>query len=370
MIDPKNKVMANLPKVADIIEGRRTPPINVEIDLTNRCSLGCEWCHFAYTHSRGPLAKTKIDWTEDVGDQMDWDLIEKMLEQLASFGVKSVTWTGGGEPTLHKDFYSAILKAKDVGLKQGVYTHGAHIVQKNLAYAMVSYMDWVYISLDENNKEDHFQMKGVQGMFNSSIASIAELISKKQELKSDCKIGIGFLVREGNHHPSSLLESVQLAEDLGVDYCQFRPVILFDEDNPGTMQGIAAWAKADATSALRMLQDRVESGHFKIDVQLDLDRFDMTYHWNQQPRGYEVCWWSDVQTVITPNGKVWTCVNKRGFPGEALGDLHEDSFADIWNRHSTCLVDSTCRAMCRGHLPNLQIEKLVRLQDIEHKDFI
>lgn len=34
--------------------GKTKAPVNVEIDLSNRCSHGCAWCHFAYTHTKGP----------------------------------------------------------------------------------------------------------------------------------------------------------------------------------------------------------------------------------------------------------------------------------------------------------------------------
>jgi hypothetical protein len=44
-IDPQKKLFANLGRIALLQEGGVPAPINVEIDLSNRCSLGCEWCH-------------------------------------------------------------------------------------------------------------------------------------------------------------------------------------------------------------------------------------------------------------------------------------------------------------------------------------
>jgi MoaA/NifB/PqqE/SkfB family radical SAM enzyme len=65
-----------------IRDGKRPAPINAEIDLSNRCSLGCEWCHFAYTHTRGPLAKS--DRLRDAipgGDLMDTDLAKSIVRR-------------------------------------------------------------------------------------------------------------------------------------------------------------------------------------------------------------------------------------------------------------------------------------------------
>lgn len=44
-IDPPGKLYANLDRVAEIQKGGTPAPVNVEIDLSNRCSLGCSWCH-------------------------------------------------------------------------------------------------------------------------------------------------------------------------------------------------------------------------------------------------------------------------------------------------------------------------------------
>jgi hypothetical protein len=54
-------------------------------------------------------------------------------------------------------------------------------------------------------------------------------------------------------------------------------------------------------------------------VELDLERFRMYRGW--AGHGYRTCWWSVLQTCITPNGKVWVCVNKREHPAAEIGDL-------------------------------------------------
>ena len=54
-IEPKLKLFAHLDRLAALQRGENPPPVNVEMDLSNRCSLGCEYCHFAYTHTKGPV---------------------------------------------------------------------------------------------------------------------------------------------------------------------------------------------------------------------------------------------------------------------------------------------------------------------------
>src|SRR5512139_761362 len=114
-IDPRSKLLQHVDRLAALKRGEIPAPVNVEIDLSNRCSLGCEWCHFGYTHTRGPLAG-KRDKPNDAlpgGDLMDDGLAFALIDQLKAAGVRSITWTGGGEPSLHPHF-DAIVKYTSV----------------------------------------------------------------------------------------------------------------------------------------------------------------------------------------------------------------------------------------------------------------
>ncbi len=98
-IAPREKLFAHLDRLEQIQQtGSTVAPINVEIDLSNRCSLGCEWCHFAFTHTRGPLAGkvAKPQGAVPGGDLMDTQLAKRIVLQLYDAGVRSITWTGGG----------------------------------------------------------------------------------------------------------------------------------------------------------------------------------------------------------------------------------------------------------------------------------
>src|SRR5512139_2684048 len=128
-IDPRSKLLQHVDRLAALKLGAHPVPVNVEIDLSNRCSLGCEWCHFAYTHTRGPLAGSdKLGPKSSIpgGDLMDTTLALSIIDQLDDAGVKSITWTGGGEPTLHHEF-NWIVEYASSRIDQGLYTNGAHI---------------------------------------------------------------------------------------------------------------------------------------------------------------------------------------------------------------------------------------------------
>lgn len=353
-IDPRAKLFQHLDTLHQIKLGERPAPVNVEIDLSNRCSLGCEWCHFAYTHTRGPLAG-KRDKPRDAvsgGDLMELDLANYILWQLRDAGVKSVTWTGGGEPTLHPHFDGIVGIAHTTGLNQGLYTHGGHI-DADRAALLKGLFTWVFVSLDECTAETYQASKGVN-RFDAALKGIRLLV----EAAGKATIGVGFLIHKGN--ANQVHEMVRLGRSLGVDYVQFRPTIAFEQAAPGELvEPDTAWIRR----ALGMLNAYLHDSF----VIADRDRFEMYANW--RGHGYSTCYWSGLQTVITPNGKVWRCTNKREHPDALLGDLSVESFADVWARSGgPCAVDGACRVLCRGHIANLTLDKV--MQPMAHKDFI
>lgn len=351
-IAPAAKLLQHIDRITDLKNGFRPPPVNVEIDLSNRCSLGCEWCHFAWTHTRGPLAGKRLKPIGAVGggDLMDSNLALRIVDQLAAEDVRSVTWTGGGEPTLHPHFDDIIEYTAATGLEQGLYTHGGHIGEAR-ANTLKRHLTFVYVSLDAADAGDYQRDKGVD-RFAAACTGIRLLAAAKGE----ATVGTGFLLTERNWQRAA--EMVALSRELGADYAQFRPTILYDQDTPDTPAEDTGWL-TEALTGLAWLND--EPG-----VEIDLDRFKGYRDW--QGHSYRTCWWSGMQTVITPNGFVWTCVNKREHPAAFLGDLAVERFHDLWERHTVADVDGACRVACRGHLSNLALDEL--MQPAPHAAFI
>lgn len=353
-IDPRQKPLWHLDKLLELKRtGKTDAPVNVEIDLSNRCSLGCAWCHFGYTHTRGPLTGKREGPEERTlgGDLMDTGLALSILDQLVEAGVRSVTWTGGGEPTLHTEFDAIVHYAHGRGLEQGLYTHGGHI-NNNRAALLKRTMAWVYVSLDECTPEAYKRSKGADG-FGAALAGIGRLVAAE----GDAVIGVGYLLHKDNYQHSR--QMVDLGRNVGADYVQFRPTVQYSASAPSLRTGDTEWM----AHAIVRLRAHANDPF----VMLDLERFDEYRTWGGH--GYTTCYWTGMQTVITPNGNVWRCVNKREQTGALLGSLKEQTFADIWQRAGgACAVDSQCRVFCKGHLGNITINAV--MSEPLHSNFV
>lgn len=342
-IAPQAKLFDHMDTLQDMkVTGRSRAPINAEIDLSNRCSLGCEWCHFAYTHSRGPLkGAAKPADAVPGGDLMETSLALDIIRQLAETGVESVTWTGGGEPTLHPQF-DDIVDYAGGKLAQGIYTNGCHITPER-AELLKRLFTFVYVSLDAADARSYKRAKGVD-RFGAACDGIRLLA----EAEGEATVGVGYLVTPDNYKQIS--DAAFLAERLGADYLQLRPTVRYDITKPGVPAENTVWI----TAALDVIG---KAAYYHPNIEVDFSRFKGYRDWTGH--GYDTCWWATLQTVITPNGLVWRCVNKREHPAALLGDLTQESFQKIWARATAVPVDNDCRVSCRGHLANQALTEIL-----------
>jgi MoaA/NifB/PqqE/SkfB family radical SAM enzyme len=335
-IKPTAKLWYHVDRLAAIKRGEQPAPVNVEIDLSNRCQMGCSFCHFAHTHSKGPLAHKR---EFDTGDLMDYQLALDILEQLNDAGVRSITWSGGGEPTLHPKIAQIVTYAHELGFDQGIYTNGLRLEYKGLkkefrgqipnslaglAKVLKRTMKWIYLSHGPHGLDELLKADG------------------------DAKIGVGMMVDSRNIN--AIYSNAMKASK--ADYFHIRPIVggVIRETD---IEIIDVLVKAIRANGINIIYDPA--------------RFEMYRNWDGHK--YPTCYWTQVQSVITPDGRVWACCNRRGFEDSLLGDLSKQSWDVVWGNSKAWRVDENCRRMCRGHIPNLTLTEIMEPSN-EHKNFI
>jgi MoaA/NifB/PqqE/SkfB family radical SAM enzyme len=337
-IGPHAKVLRHLDRLAAWNRGEKPAPVTVEWDLSNRCTLGCQDCHFAHTHVRGPWAvKPRLlpMAYQDTGDLADTPLVMRALEEMRDAGVQAIVWSGGGEPTTHPDWLFLAEYAATLGLQQGMYTHGGLLTPATAArFAAIA--SWVVVSLDAADAATYARDKGVpQGRFAAACTGLTSLIGK------GAIVGASFLIHRDNWRKAESM--LALARGLGATYTTFRPAIRTSPDNPSVCTDDREWiAEAldlDAFTTFRALAA-------EPDVEIDMERFTDYAEW--RGHGYQTCRGIQLNTTVTPDGRVWVCPQRRGVT--PIGDLREESFAEVWKKHPRSFaVDAGCRVMCRLH---------------------
>lgn len=106
-------------------------PISLQIAPTSRCNLNCVFC-----------SNVNRDRHEDLSLTGIYETILKLRE----LGLKTVEWTGGGDPTMYAHINEAIRFAKDVGLSQGFITNGLEL--SKLSEESLLSLAWLRVSMN------------------------------------------------------------------------------------------------------------------------------------------------------------------------------------------------------------------------------
>jgi organic radical activating enzyme len=84
-------------------------PVHLQFYPTNRCNAKCPWCSCAES---------------DRTLEMPIEEIRQLVDYFADLGTLAVTITGGGEPTIHKNFQDILRKFSDRQIKIGLVSNG------------------------------------------------------------------------------------------------------------------------------------------------------------------------------------------------------------------------------------------------------
>jgi MoaA/NifB/PqqE/SkfB family radical SAM enzyme len=189
--------------------------ISCSIDISNACQNKCEFC----------LSSENLD-----GTFIDFDIYLNLIYDLHSMGVKSIVFSGGGEPLLHPQFKDIILAASSLNFRIGLFTNG---IDLSKYLFLLPRFSWVKVSLDAGSPSSYKKIKGskyfgrvIQNIIKTadktdvtvgwvlSRDNASELFNIEDILPSGATISIKRDVRVVKRKPS--IESCRMSDRLGI----------------------------------------------------------------------------------------------------------------------------------------------------------
>jgi MoaA/NifB/PqqE/SkfB family radical SAM enzyme len=166
-----------------IITGRVfTGPLEVAVDITNGCTVGCMPCWFY-----SPLRTEKMadDWTKG---QMSFDLFRRIVDELKDLEVKKIMLGGDGDPFMHPRIIEMIEYSKKAGLVAETATCGIYFDDGKLRKMFDSGLDALSISILAATPQVYVAMHPSQneGIFDKIKRSLLLLSKWKKEEKRAC----------------------------------------------------------------------------------------------------------------------------------------------------------------------------------------
>jgi radical SAM protein with 4Fe4S-binding SPASM domain len=351
-----DKMFRHLDRLAAWQAGELPPPVTVELDLTWLCNHACPGCTFGA-------------WVNVKKDMMPLSLAVRLVGELADFGVRGLTFSGGGEPLLWGQDALLTLagQARERGLDTALITNGSLLTPEE-EYAGFS---WVRVSLDAYDPETFSRFHGRgPGEFRKVVFRLADFARERERRWKQglCwpTVGVGFLTDKASVSRGDLYKMARFCAGIpGLDYLQFRPLVLPPGDDPSLRGGMGSEPLnfRDLEAAYRIARTAFERDDFRIlwshDKYQLLGRPDLGVT-------YSACHAHFLQAAISAEGKVYICCHGQGREEFCLGDLNQATFPEVWHSERARLVRRSirpaeaCPPACRLSTQNTTLEALRR----------
>lgn len=287
--NPQIKLVRH-PELLSYIEGKTIVPINIEISPSGICDAKCPWCFYRSNQNNKLL---------------DADVLTAFLSEAINLGVKSITWTGGGEPTLHPQFKNFTI----CNIEQGLITNGLRVPRYN-----PTIFSWIRVSkTDEDWNESALEKIRMC----KSVGLCINYIGNEQEIE----------------------DSLKMVYKFNLDYLQVRPAL--------NINGNTTHIPMPQISDKKLLITQ-----YKFDEM-------------SKPRTYTKCEGFHFVPFLWETGELDVCAYKRGNKNYNLGNIYNNTLSEILkNFPSYVNVESDCQVCCKNHEINTLISTLKSIEDI------
>ena len=195
--------------------GEAQEPTKVDVFLTERCNLRCQFCNYAST----PMGAAE----HEMSDKKIMEIIEEICAMnIKIFGVL------GGEPFLRKHILlEAMEKIKKHGISGSMVTNGTLINKKDVERIVKMEWDLIRFSID-GLKDTHDRLRGVKGCFDKVMSTIACFHETKRKLNSNFPtVEVNFVLTRENY--KELVDLIPILANYGVKFVYVLPMIELTE---------------------------------------------------------------------------------------------------------------------------------------------
>jgi MoaA/NifB/PqqE/SkfB family radical SAM enzyme len=242
--------------------------------------------------------------------------MNKIPEDAWLHGIKTVIFSGGGDPLLNKHTIETSRRLKKNGIQSGINTQGYHLTD-------ASPFDFVRFSVDAASRETYQKIHGVDGWerVNWNIRRAADL--RKYGVKIE--LGLAFLVTPWNWQEAETF--CEWSQQYEPDFVHIRPAFLAADY---LKENYADGDKQLRESIIPALAKRAEEikARYK-NVYFRVEKFDGFW----TPKIYSQCRANSLMAVTSGDGAFLVCQD-RGIMAQEdhlrWGDYNTQTFREIW----------------------------------------
>lgn len=317
-----NKALMHMDRLRTLKEGGQPNPVQVILVLSDLCNQNCNFCAYRQPDYQASQMFSRSDGRGGVignpNRMISTTKAIEILEDATHMKVRGIQFTGGGEPTVHKDCAHIIQFANALGLETSLVTNGV-LLDKKMRDALMK-STWVRISFDAGTNESYMFIRGIKSAdtFQNVQDNVKMLVRQRNKTPlSQLHIGMGFVVTRDNWREIPM--AVKMASGLGVDSIRLSAVFTSQTDDYYVGFGTEVkklCLEAESFSrkdfiVVNNFSERLKDLHIK------------------SPE-YDRCVYQHLLTFIGADLNVYTCCtnsyNRRGL----IGSLKHQGFSDLW----------------------------------------
>jgi len=341
------KLMYHLDHVNRWNQGKDIFPIYVEISPVGYCNQSCLFCAYEYL-SKKPM-------------MLEYSRMRRLLREFIKLGVKSVFYSGEGEPLLHPDIVSLIRYSRSLGLDCALNTNGV-LFRKEVSWQILKDLSWVRFSINAGNSKSYRKIhRAKDNDFEQLLVNLEDAVRLKRQQKLEVSLGVQLVYIK---QPYSEIEKLAVTlRKIGLDYFTVKQ---FNKHPLSSFNVSITQKDIERIKGIEGLGNK----DFYVTARESFE----------QPlvlRRYEKCYGFDFFAEIKCNGGVYPCGPLLGISRYCYGNIYKNTFKDIWlgplrrkvvkDIHGKLDVQK-CMPNCRLHHIN---DFLWRLKQVpQHVNFI
>lgn len=334
-------------------KARSVYPLYMEMSPIGACNHRCVFCALDYM---GYKPRT-----------LDIGVMRERMPEMAGLGVRSIMFAGEGEPLLYRHINELTQLTADAGVDVAFTSNGVLLDERFIAESLPR-ISWIKISCNAGRAETYARIHRTRAEdFGRMRGNLQRAVQARNDNGWKAAIGLQILLLPENCDEVAELAAI-CRDEIGADYLVVKPY----SQHPFSQT--TRYADIEYGPYLK-LADTLES--------LSAERFKVIFRARTmgkyvQEKPYPTClstpfFWAYVMS----GGDVYSCSAWLGDARFRLGNLHEQSFQEIWEgplrRSNIALVRNgldigQCRRNCRMDEVNIHLWNL--LNPPAHVNFI
>lgn len=349
------KAAWHLDRIESLRAGRRIAPVELQLILSDLCNHDCHFC--AYRASNGLSSERFVEVKDGVENRNPNRKIptKKALEILsdaARAGVKSVIFTGGGEPTVHPDYLNIFEYALRLGLECSLNTNGVRFVSG--WESVLPKFTYVRFSIDAGTAEEYAKVRGCpESHYAKALANMRDLRDQVVRQGTACVVGAGYVVTPGNYR--NLDVGISNIKATGAEYVRLAAM----QSTEGEEAYLGAWRMALEHG--EKCQKLHETGDFRV--------YNLMSGVIGERPDYQFCGFQHFVLYVGANLECYRCCYTAYTDHGLVGSLKNQSLRQYLGERDLGNFDARSCEVCPLNEKNRVIEYLTQ-EDPLHINFV